>query len=286
MPSFYRGAITAFIGTVILFLLTADSDNDRHESGRAQQPPKHEQEKTADAIPFIRDFQGTNTDPKAERDEWRKEKDLQAQRDMAYWSGGLFWVAFFTLWVTGAGVYVVARTLKATRDAVDSANEATKAAHDTNEITRTFGHTQLRAYVSVSGQELNFENGFPVPIITMKNFGNTPAVDVFHYCILTIREFPLESDLLVTNTEPHKMSQSVLGPGGILKLSYPYGQRITGDIQSQIRKGKLGIYVYGELIYKDVFGESHTSKYCLICSGDYEFTHRRLMGYYQGNEIT
>jgi len=66
-----------------------------------------------------------NKNPK--RDEWRQEKDLQAQQDMALYALWIATVSSIGVAVTLAGVIYVAKTLNVTRIAAEATAEAAKS---------------------------------------------------------------------------------------------------------------------------------------------------------------
>ena len=104
------------------------------------------------------------------REEYREEKDLEAQWVMAVFTAGIGFLTF-------VGVVLLARTLKATRDAVDETGVATKAAIYTADVTREIGEAQTRAYLSVRCLHIGFnKRGDPALYVEFVNFGQSPAL--------------------------------------------------------------------------------------------------------------
>lgn len=108
-------------------------------------------------------------EPNPIRDEWREEKDLVAQQEMADWA----WLAMFASWLgavsTAFGVYFVRETLAATRRTLDEAGRA-------NTIAREIGHAQVRGYLSVSPSYQM--GGQPHFVGSVANTGFTPASEI------------------------------------------------------------------------------------------------------------
>lgn len=115
------------------------------------------------------------TDPAAYRDEWRQERDLEAQRDMARWALWMMAFAGVGVVVTTAGVIYVAMTLNATREAVAEAQNANKIASQLAEAEVRpriiIGHRdEMEATLNETGHV-----GFQITI-TFPNVGKSPAV--------------------------------------------------------------------------------------------------------------
>jgi hypothetical protein len=117
---------------------------------------------------------------KAQADQSRYDQsaeayDLQAQQDMAKW-------ALLMLIVTGVGVALIAMTVWQTRGVLREAKKTTSAANRTVDETKRIGDAQVRAYLGIGGFELvNYIKGAKPKIrFTIKNFGQTPALDVVY----------------------------------------------------------------------------------------------------------
>jgi hypothetical protein len=74
-----------------LLFIFAGLANQNQNTRRADRAATQEYEQTKGVVPMGASPQGQYTDPKAYREEWRAERDLNAQRDMAFWAKSLFW---------------------------------------------------------------------------------------------------------------------------------------------------------------------------------------------------
>ena len=106
-------------------LIVAALINHHHEAERAYHTAKQEYEESKRIKPMgAAGSKSPYTDPKAYRDEWRSERDLEAQWEMAKWAG---WGAIATI----VGIVILAATLwetsRAAQAAATSANVAEHA---------------------------------------------------------------------------------------------------------------------------------------------------------------
>ncbi|MEQ1929651.1 MAG: hypothetical protein ABL957_03845 [Parvularculaceae bacterium] len=130
--------------------------------------------------PLSGEYRPADPYEKSNRDEYRDERDLIAQKDMATWASLMFFATaagviliFFTLQETVKAAKFAARTLK-------EAEDATMAAIATIAVTREVGEAQARAYLIVKSVRISFR---PEPKtikirIAFANGGNTPAQQV------------------------------------------------------------------------------------------------------------
>mgnify|MGYP000457016236 CR=1 FL=1 len=112
-----------------------------------------------------------------DRDEWRKERGLQAQTRTAISTEGMFYVAVAGLFVTGAGIIYVAKNLRETREA--------------NRIARHAVSTENRPWVIATDWKVDIDYQPPEHIFPLI-IADTP--DVFHvrisYKIENVGKFP------------------------------------------------------------------------------------------------
>jgi hypothetical protein len=114
------------------------------------------------------------------------EQDLSAQQRAASSALAAAAIAFFTLIITGIGVWFVKRTLEATLEAVEDTGRATDAMHDANEIARMAYNANVRPWLSLklitektTLRWSEAEEGFIFGIgLNTQNEGGSPAIDV------------------------------------------------------------------------------------------------------------
>jgi hypothetical protein len=102
----------------------------------------------------------------------------------------------------------------------------------------------------------------PLAILTIKNFGQTPAHNVRHFGDMCVREFPLDEHL-PDSGEGGILSSGILPPGGhatkYVKIpqNLPLGEGDKGDLQRRTK----ALYVFGRIDYRDVFGNECWTTY-------------------------
>jgi len=132
------------------------------------------------------------TNPYPNRDEWRTERDLIAQTDMANWAKWMFIVSCIMAFLSALGIWLILVTLRETREA---GNKLSKQ----NEIALNASKAEFQPYLSFSKRiELDqlkiterYDNiigakatrddySFHIsPEITATNKGKTPATEIY-----------------------------------------------------------------------------------------------------------
>lgn len=117
-------------------------------------------------------------DPKSYREEWREERDLEAQREMAEWTLPLLVTSIISAAIGMVGLIALFISLNQTRTVIKH--------------TREIGEAQTVAYPSINSFEfiLGERNGdhYKIALRSIwKNAGNTPAFDFGIRYIVTIR---------------------------------------------------------------------------------------------------
>lgn len=142
---------------------------------------------------------------------------------------------------------------------------------------------QLRAYVFTKHDEPLAENSeecLAAPIV-IKNFGQTPAIDLISNLEIGFYRYPLDTKLELS-PRLTKPSKSPLAPGEQVRqfaiLPCPLNQAEKEAIISE----KGAIFVHGELVYTDIFKKTRTTRVCLYSTGD-DFRSGMLAYYHEGN---
>lgn len=158
------------------------------------------------------------------------------------------------------GVVLVGFTLKATRDAVREANDASNAAREAIDVTREGMHRQLRAYITVKNAA-PFDPSVgtqPGGLITLVNSGQTPAYELRALTAMRLR--PPGQHRPLTDPDFSECGAHIIGAGGEYELQPSYEQTLTFAEEGQVWTNKMAIYVYGIIAYRDAFGASRTTK--------------------------
>jgi hypothetical protein len=131
-------------------------------------------------------------------------------------------------------------------------------------LTRSTTQTQLRAYMFSDycsvGDTNNLERGKkrkPSNIVMggvrIKNSGHTPAYDVLSFVEICVCA-PTDESKLIVPAVLGNVSKNVVAPGHAITRSSTWPKKLEpSDIQA-IKEGKLAIYIYGRVEYKDAFG--------------------------------
>ncbi len=113
------------------------------------------------------------------------EQDLSAQQRAASSALASAAIAFFTLIITGVGVWFVKRTLEATLEAVEDTGRATEAMNDANEIARMAYNASVRPWLSLDAEMavdylswMEDGNAGLFVDVTARNYGKSPAINV------------------------------------------------------------------------------------------------------------
>lgn len=145
---------------------------------------------------------------------------------------------------------------------------------------------ELRAYVHISGGEIKFEPlNAPTWHLTVKNFGKTPAYDVRQWTHMWIEEYPLKVKLPAPDAD-FKTACSILPPGGHEEMVCRRDPPIPGEALNLIGTVKGTVYIYGEIRYRDAFGEDRVTKYRLLYGGPTPNRGGFLKPDSEGNEAT
>jgi hypothetical protein len=152
---------------------------------------------------------------------------------------------------------------------------------------------QLRAYVMLDeGEQLSgISTPEPKVIVTIKNFGKTPAHKVSSTILLKILPFPLSTDLLdaMKNIQPGDfISQDVLGPDAKHRLSSGGKSKFTiAELQDLFTNSKTkALYSFGKITYEDIFGNKHETRFIHFVGGLAPIKDGTMSRYEDGNTAT
>ena len=162
------------------------------------------------------------------------------------------------VWFALVGLALLGWTLKATRDAVREANEATEAARRAVQVTEDGQRRELQAYVHIDRAELHWGNSqgtSPSITIHAKNTGQTPAKWFGVRVVVVASDFLIDRTLFdSTDWRARELIQwSALG--GQSETSLP-GFRV--DDVPTMREAfvkQAVVHVLGAVQYETTFGE-------------------------------
>ena len=210
-------------------------------------------------------------DPNPERDQWRNEQDLNAQRQMAGWTAVMGGVGVLGIGLSAIGIILLYRTLRATQEGLDAARDAARA-------TREVGQGQSKAYLEVTGgryqsMPTQSKNGLAAVakyvFLDIANYGSSVATDVsIRYRVEIGNSFDT-SDYIALG--PRYTTQKLSSiPPNTNSLSRALGKSIADQVQEAAEsnsgqtttlKAVKSVLVVGEIRYLDIFGNRYRSHF-------------------------
>lgn len=153
--------------------------------------------------------------------------------------------------------------------------------------TKDTARRQLRAYVlAVPGNVYHIDGGnAPVEAyVGIRNYGQTLALDVVR--TVGIEIFGPEIPSKQWEFWKPQAGTFVLGPGGE-NITIKKGPRLNQERSKKIRtrydlrtdKKDLRIYVIGKIVYKDIWNDTHNTKFCFMYYGDETIPNFEPMAY-------
>lgn len=207
--------------------------------------------------PVSGEYRPADPNEKANRDEYRAERDLIAQRDMAFWAAGMFFATacgvvllYFTLRETATAAKFAAETLK-------EAKNTTLAANATTAVTREIGSAQSQAYLVIQAAYLQLvidrtkdkvtgvtkERVTLALSIKVKNTGQTPAHRI-RYDISGMITFDEDRSHDIKRFQYVESDHSAVGAGQEVLDEYNLGDGEVGqDVMSAVVTEGPGITI-------------------------------------------
>ena len=182
-----------------------------------------------------------------------------------------------------------ARAAKAAADSVEAIHQQTaiierqtaateKAAEASNRSVTLMAETaqrQLRAYVCLESAAVIFpEPAVPEAQIKFKNCGQTPAYDVRGWIGTWFAEYPLKDELPNAPRDMQKGTET-LAPGRVSTFIAARKSPLPPQCLSALGTPKFTMYVYGKIVYRDIFGKEQFTNYRLIHGGNEGVRSRR-----------
>lgn len=166
-----------------------------------------------------------------------------------------------------AQVVVTAITLRGLRHARIAANAAERAADAamrSADIAADTSKKQLRAYVRKSSAQIEELVVGLSPRVTVEfdNVGSTPAHEVVSWLGVNVTIAPTEPDLSPPK-DRDSFSRGSLAPreSKSVSMTLPIW---TAENETAFREGRVSIFAYGEVTYRDIFGEEWSTCFRLL----------------------
>jgi hypothetical protein len=136
------------------------------------------------------------------------------------------------------------------------------------------------------------DNKVPEARVTITNFGQTPAYELIHLGGLALSKYPVPPHVIMTIRDDDfaasAHNKTDLGPGHhhIAITSTSLGRSFTVEERSSLATGEYAIHVFGEVRYRDAFGNRRYTKYRYITGGPASVRGGQLASYGEGNKAT
>ena len=150
---------------------------------------------------------------------------------------------------------------------------------------KTSSEQQLRAYVFArhdSPMFLTKDNTLAVEI-AINNFGQTPANEVMTHAFIGILPYPLNAPL--DPPDYTKASKSPMAPSQTIKQFPTMPAALDEPQLNAVLAKQAAIYVWGEIVYVDIFKIGRRTRFCLYCTGE-DIGRGELAYYHDGNDAT
>jgi hypothetical protein len=234
--------------------------------------------------------------PECNKPKDHDEADLCVQRQMAHTAQSTLYSNYVQIGLGVIGAWLLLWTLRYTGRATEAAAVAARAARDSADalpnLERAYIFIELDPHVGENIRKVLLEIatkpgyrdgrfGLHVDIrYQFINHGKTPAIievmtsklDAWEALpseiLFSDERLPQEIVVRAGDIYPDRAKNLQLGLPDIMPL-YSYHNRVqsTGDeikfnAAESIRSGRSFVWFYGQVVYKDVFGKSHKTRFC------------------------
>jgi hypothetical protein len=135
--------------------------------------------------------------------------------------------------------------------------------------TRRTSRAELRAYVFAEGAIIYIhknqtpvtENGKIGITVVIKNSGQTPAYNLWHWCGIELCDQSKDDSLKIPTNNDEVGFKNTISPGGAMSAARRLVKKLTQKEIAGIKSGSLAIYAYGRIEYTDTFGKRRFTDY-------------------------
>jgi hypothetical protein len=128
---------------------------------------------------------------------------------------------------------------------------------------------QLRPYVFLSDAKISDAAGTPKIYIKIKNFGQTPAYGLSFWTEGALREYPITSKLVRSNSNHSALID--IGPTGSIETTVDWNGPIQDPDKAALIAKTKAIYVFGKITYRDTFGHDWSTEFRFMEGGEFPF---------------
>ena len=203
----------------------------------------------------------------------------------------MLWVAWYQLKMfrEQLGAMKAAET-RAEKEAKDRAQDTEKQLKISGDAAKaalmqaSYLQQSTRAYMLESGEyEMKHDGGLIEITLRIKNFGKTPAKRVrahFH-----MEDFPMPYNGPFDGPNWDNASETTIGPDAYLHQILTAKKPIAPAEFARLTNGVGGLYIWGDILYEDIFGKERHTKVRRVAAGA-DFAACRLGVCKDGNEAT
>lgn len=200
----------------------------------------------------------------------RAEGDLEAQAKMAVWAERMTYVTGASAFVSILGIVLLFVTLRQNRRSMKIALMGVRRANASVRVSRQTAERQLRAYLNYfNGRVMNFGKPGAYVRAQVVNRGQTPAYEVRLRQSAVLAPLPL-TEPLRHGPEKKLTNAGVLQPGDDFGLTVTVTPDLTEEQAKAVNDGAAAIYFFGEIEYRDAFGQFRWSRYRMMLRGDFK----------------
>jgi hypothetical protein len=218
-----------------------------------------------------------NQDESEERTERTDEKPHESTRPMQIWLPIILNAILLLLVFAQAVIYYRQWTVMQEQSAemkksTDAATKGAKAAHDSVTLARENVHLDQRAWLAafdiVGTPQVNKPY---IVTVWMRNTGKTWATNVqtaIGAQIIDKAQQPNFND--IKEIKPPDISSGIVAPNMPFNMTYQAskeGTVVTEDDLALFNSRAVIIYIYGRIIYKDIFHCGHWTNFCFFYNG-------------------
>ena len=220
-------------------------------------------------------------------------KAADAARDAANWTWWQLWLSALgvlglgaTLWFNFRALRLAEGASRETKDALAIAERNADAATSHVRVAEDTAKRQLRAYLNIKRVKISDFDNFPLRVdVQIVNHGQTPAYDLQHYFLFLPLPFPagkthppsIEECLpILQKNQGSQFPNAPVAKGEMAfagwnpSLGVPAAELeakkklLFGEVQG----GRVIVHVLGRVIYRDAYGDEHTSDYHVYIGDD------------------
>jgi hypothetical protein len=191
--------------------------------------------------------------------QWRMANAAQEQ---IYWLGRQYKLAQWEIVLLTGSIIVTLLAVIAAAIAARSAQQSVAVAQDT-------ARRELRAYVSGRPNFIvSFSNAIPARAhYEISNGGSTPAYNLRNAAGIDVFPYPLPKDFKFPDVEVVKDNSVTLFSASPLQGIISARRVFTDDEISRVLSGECRLYVWGTIIYEDIFKNPQITKFARSVSG-------------------